>query len=53
MHNRTFVDAAFASAGVAVIPAMETNSLLTLILSVLAGDVCRVLVGADRKLSHF
>lgn len=46
MHNRTVVDAAFASAGVAVTPAMETNSLLTLILSVLAGDVCSVLPGA-------
>ena len=46
MHNRTVVDAAFASAGVAVTPAMETNSILTLILSVVAGDVCSVLPGA-------
>jgi len=46
MHNRTVVDAAFTSAGVAVTPAMETNSILTLILSVLAGDVCSVLPGA-------
>ena len=46
MHNRTVVDAAFTAAGVAVTPAMETNSLLTLILSVLAGDVCSVLPGA-------
>lgn len=46
MHNRTVVDAAFASAGVAVTPAMETNSILTLILSVATGDVCSVLPGA-------
>lgn len=46
MHNRSLVDQAFAQAGAAVRPVMETNSVLTLALSVLAGDVCSVLPGA-------
>jgi DNA-binding transcriptional LysR family regulator len=46
MHNRTIVDAAFTTAGVAVIPAIETNSILTMALSVVAGSVCSVLPGA-------
>ncbi|MDB5964685.1 MAG: transcriptional regulator [Polaromonas sp.] len=46
MHNRSLVDQAFAQAGAAVTPVMETNSVLTLALSVLAGDVCSVLPGA-------
>jgi DNA-binding transcriptional LysR family regulator len=46
MHNRTVVDAAFAAAGASVQPAMQTNSILTLILSVVAGTVCSVLPGA-------
>jgi len=46
MHNRSLVDQAFAQAGAAVAPVMETNSVLTLALSVLAGDVCSVLPGA-------
>jgi len=46
MHNRTIVEAAFTAAGVTVSPAMETNSIMTLILSVLAGDVCSILPGA-------
>jgi DNA-binding transcriptional LysR family regulator len=47
MHNRSLVDQAFAQAGAAVVqPVMETNSVLTLALSVLAGDVCSVLPGA-------
>ncbi|MCJ0765166.1 LysR substrate-binding domain-containing protein [Variovorax terrae] len=46
MHNRSIVDAAFARAGVAVAPAMETNSVLTLALSVQAGELCSVLPGA-------
>jgi len=46
MHNRTLVDGAFASAGVTVVPVIETNSILTLALSVVAGDVCSVLPGA-------
>jgi DNA-binding transcriptional LysR family regulator len=46
MHNRRIVDGAFASAGVPVIPAMETNSILTMALSVVAGNVCSVMPGA-------
>ncbi|MES2423586.1 MAG: LysR substrate-binding domain-containing protein [Pseudomonadota bacterium] len=46
MHNRSIVDAAFAKAGMAVQPVIETNSTLTLALSVLAGEVCSVLPGA-------
>lgn len=45
-HNRTIVDSAFAIAGVQVKPAIETNSILTLALSVAAGRVCTVLPGA-------
>ncbi len=46
MHNRTIVDSAFAMAGAEVKPAIETNSILTLALSVVAGEVCSVLPGA-------
>ena len=46
MHNRTLVDAAFTSAGVTIKPAIETNSILTMVLSVVAGSVCSVLPGA-------
>jgi DNA-binding transcriptional LysR family regulator len=46
MHNRTIVDGAFAAAGVKVTPAMETNSILTLALAVLEGQVCSVVPGA-------
>ena len=46
MHNRTLVDAAFAEAGVTVKPIIETNSILTLALSVVAGEVCSILPGA-------
>jgi DNA-binding transcriptional LysR family regulator len=46
MHNRSIVDRAFAEAGAVVAPVMETNSVLTLALSVLAGNVCSVLPGA-------
>jgi DNA-binding transcriptional LysR family regulator len=46
MHNRTIVDSAFTTAGVAVHPAIETNSILTMMLSVVAGSVCSVLPGA-------
>jgi DNA-binding transcriptional LysR family regulator len=46
MHNRTIVDAAFFKAGVAVKPIIETNSILTLALSVVAGEVCSILPGA-------
>ncbi len=46
MHNRTIVDRAFAAAGVRAQPAIETNSTVTLVMSVLAGQVCSVLPGA-------
>ena len=46
MHNRWIVDASFAAAGAEVRPAIETNSVITLVLSVLAGEVCSVLPGA-------
>lgn len=46
MHNRTIVDAAFRQAGVEVRPAIETNSIVTMVLSVLDGEVCAVLPGA-------
>lgn len=46
MHNRSIVDQAFKAAGVTVSPAIETNSVLTLALSVLSGQVCAVLPGA-------
>ena len=46
MHNRAIVDAAFKQAGIAVKPSIETNSILTLGLSVLVGDVSSVLPGA-------
>lgn len=46
MHNRTIVDGAFAEAGTAVLPVMETNSILTLAIAVAEGQVCSVVPGA-------
>ncbi|HYW56393.1 MAG TPA: LysR substrate-binding domain-containing protein [Polaromonas sp.] len=46
MHNRTIVENAFRSAGVVSQPRMETNSILTLALSVAEGSVCTVMPGA-------
>ena len=46
MHNRSIVDSAFAGLGLQVKPVMETNSILALALSVLAGEVCSILPGA-------
>jgi DNA-binding transcriptional LysR family regulator len=46
MHNRTIVDRAFATAGATVSPAIETNSIMTMALSVVAGSVCSVMPGA-------
>ncbi|MET0312413.1 MAG: LysR family transcriptional regulator [Burkholderiaceae bacterium] len=46
MHNRTIIDSAFITAGAPVSPAIETNSILTLALSVVAGNVCSVMPGA-------
>lgn len=46
MHNRTIVNAALTTAGISTRPAIETNSILTMVLSVVAGKVCSVLPGA-------
>jgi DNA-binding transcriptional LysR family regulator len=46
MHNRTILDGAFRAAGHEVAPAIETNSIVTVVLSVLDGDVCAVLPSA-------
>ena len=46
MHNRTVIDRTFASVGCAVTPVIETNSIMTLTLAVIAGDVCSVLPGS-------
>jgi DNA-binding transcriptional LysR family regulator len=56
MHNRILVDSAFERAGVRVTPVMETNSVLTLVMAVLQGEVASVmpgaLVGAVRSMGH-
>lgn len=46
MHNRTIVDATFKQLGIRIQPVIETNSILTLGLTVLVGDVCSILPGA-------
>jgi DNA-binding transcriptional LysR family regulator len=46
MHNRAIIDDAFLQAGVKVKPVIETNSILTLGLSVLVGEVSSILPGA-------
>jgi DNA-binding transcriptional LysR family regulator len=46
MHNRTIIDSALAMAGAQVKPAIETNSILALVLSVVVGEVCSILPGA-------
>jgi len=46
MHNRTIIDSAFVTAGTPVRPVLETNSILTLALSVVAGSLCSVMPGA-------
>jgi DNA-binding transcriptional LysR family regulator len=46
MHNRTIVDAAFITAGAPVRPVMETNSILTMALGVVTGNVCSIMPGA-------
>ena len=52
MHNRTLIDRAFQSAGCSVEPVIETNSIMTLTLAVLAGDVCSVMPGSLVALSE-
>jgi DNA-binding transcriptional LysR family regulator len=46
MHNRTIVDRAFAQAGATPKPVIETNSILTLAVSVRAGRVSSIMPGA-------
>jgi DNA-binding transcriptional LysR family regulator len=46
MHNRTIVDTTFKQIGIHIQPVIETNSILTLGLTVLVGDVCSILPGA-------
>ena len=46
MHNRTIVGDAFATAGCAVTAVIETNSILTMALSVVEGKVCSIMPGA-------
>ena len=45
MHNRSLMEAVFSQVGAVVKPAIQTNSILTLILSVSAGDVCSIVPG--------
>lgn len=45
MHNRRIMDTAFAAAGIQVVPAIESNSIFSLVLSVVDGSVCSVLPG--------
>jgi DNA-binding transcriptional LysR family regulator len=46
MHNRTIVDTTFEQLGIRIKPVIETNSILTLGLTVLVGQVCSILPGA-------
>ena len=52
MHNRTIVDAAFAAAGAQLKPAIETNSIVTVVLAVLDGQVSAVIPGALMALAR-
>lgn len=46
MHNRTIINGAFMKAGCKVKAVIETNSILTMALSVVAGEVCSIMPGA-------
>ncbi|MDP4590081.1 MAG: LysR family transcriptional regulator substrate-binding protein, partial [Burkholderiaceae bacterium] len=46
MHNRALMDRMFASVGSQVSPVIETNSIMTLTLSVVAGQVCSIMPGS-------
>lgn len=52
MHNRALIDGAFQSVGRLAEPVIETNSIMTLTLAVLAGDVCSVMPGSLVALSE-
>jgi DNA-binding transcriptional LysR family regulator len=51
MHNRALMDRMFALVGQPVIPVIETNSIMTLILTVVAGSVCSIMPGSLVSLS--
>lgn len=46
MHNRSIIDRAFHEVGMQVVPAVETNSTIVLVASVLTGNVSSILPGA-------
>lgn len=46
MHNRTIIDRALRAAGTTARAAIETNSIVTLSLSVLEGAVCSIMPGS-------
>lgn len=46
MHNRTLLDEVFRGVGLAVTPALETNSVLALLVAVQGGSLAAVLPGA-------
>lgn len=46
MHNRAIVEDAFRQAGIVIKPVIETNSILALGMTVLAGEVSSILPGA-------
>jgi DNA-binding transcriptional LysR family regulator len=53
MHNRAIIDHAFAEAGCKIKPAMETDAIVTLLLSAQLGQVCGILPAAlIRLVSH-
>jgi DNA-binding transcriptional LysR family regulator len=52
MHNRSIVDGAFREAGVTVLPAIETNAIVAVVLSVLDGQVSAVVPGSLLTLAH-
>lgn len=52
MHNRALMDRMFVSVGHPVTPVIETNSIMTLTLSVVAGNVSSVMPGSLVSLSE-
>jgi DNA-binding transcriptional LysR family regulator len=52
MHNRSIVDGAFRAAGVEIRPAIETNAIVTVVLSVLDGQVNAVVPGSLMTLAR-
>ena len=52
MHNRSIVDGAFEAAGASVQPAIETNAIVTVVLSVLDGQVSAIVPGSLMTLAR-